>query len=265
MNDTAPLTGVRAGAGCSHDRSLVAAAERAATLVHDGARVGLGSGRAAAAFVCRLGVLVRQGLRVTGVPTSAATAALARELGIELAELDGDRELDLTVDGADEVTPTLDLLKGRGGALVRERIVAAASRRQIIVVGPEKLVGALGESGPLPIEVIPFAVGPVRRRLGALGLELVLRRRDGEPVVSDNGNWTIDCTVAAALGDPAAARRLERELRAVPGVVDTGLFLGTAERVIVGYPDGAVDERRRPEPRNDQPAPSGADAKGRTT
>ncbi len=235
----------RAGAGCSHDRALVAAAERAAELVKDGTRIGLGTGRAAAAFVCRLGVLVREGLRVTGVPTSSATAALARELGIAIAELDGDHELDLVVDGADEVAPNLDLVKGRGGALVRERIVAAASRRQIIVVGPEKLVGALGENGPLPIEVIPFAVGPVSRRLHALGLEPLVRRHDGEPFVTDNGNWTIDCTVAAPIGDPAAARRLERELRAVPGVVDTGLFLGTAERVFVGYPDGRVDERQR--------------------
>jgi ribose 5-phosphate isomerase A len=237
----------RAGAGCSHDRALVAAAARAVELVEDGARIGLGTGRAAAAFVARLAVRMREGLRVAGVPTSTATARLASDLGIPLLDLDADVVLDLTVDGADEVAPNLDLVKGRGGALVRERVVAAASRRQIILVGPEKLVGALGETGPIPVEVIPFAVGAVLRRMTALGLAPIVRRQDGEPIPTDNGNVTLDCTLAAPLGDPDAARRLAADLRAMPGVVDTGLFLGTAERVLVGYPDGRVDERRRRE------------------
>jgi ribose 5-phosphate isomerase A len=240
----------RAGAGCSHDRALVAAAARAVELVPDDARIGLGTGRAAAAFVARLGVRVREGLRVTGVPTSGATAALARELAIPLGDLDAEGELDLTVDGADEVAPNLDLVKGRGGALVRERIVAAASRRQIIIVGPEKLVGALGESGPIPVEVIPLACGPATRRMQALGLAPVVRRHDGTPVVTENGNLTLDCTLAAPIAGAERARDLERRLRAIPGVVDTGLFLGTAERVIVGYPDGRVDERIRHEDRD---------------
>jgi ribose 5-phosphate isomerase A len=233
------------GAGSATDRAVVAAATRAVALVEDGARVGLGTGRAAAAFVAGLAARVREGLRITGVPTSASTARLARDLGIPLIELDGDVELDLTVDGADEVTPSLDLVKGRGGALVRERIVAAASRRQVILVGPEKLVAGLGETGPIPIEVIPFAAGVVSRRVRALGLEPVVRRHGDGPALTDNGNVTLDCSVATPIADPEQARRLEQSLRAVPGVVDTGLFLGTAERVIVGHPDGRVDERRR--------------------
>jgi ribose 5-phosphate isomerase A len=233
------------GAGGTNDRAVVAAATRAVELVHDGARVGLGTGRAAAAFVAGLAARVREGLRITGVPTSASTARLARDLGIPLIELDGDVELDLTVDGADEVTPSLDLVKGRGGALVRERIVAAASRRQVILVGPEKLVSGLGETGPIPLEVIPFAVGPVSRRVRALGLEPVVRRHGDAPALTDNGNVSLDCSVAAPIADPERARRLEQALRAVPGVVDTGLFLGTAEIVLVGHPDGRVDERRR--------------------
>jgi ribose 5-phosphate isomerase A len=239
------LSASSSGPGSTTDRAVVAAAARALELVEDGARVGLGTGRAAAAFVAGLAARMREGLRITGVPTSASTARLARDLGIPLIELDEDVELDLTVDGADEVAPNLDLVKGRGGALVRERIVAAASRRQIILVGPEKLVSGLGETGPIPVEVIPLAVGPVTRRVKALGLAPVVRRNANGPVSTDNGNLTLDCTVASPIVDPEAARRLERELRALPGVVDTGLFLGTAERVLVGHPDGRVDERRR--------------------
>src|SRR5439155_1262530 len=143
--------------------------------------------------------------------------------------------------GADEVAPNLDLVKGFGGALVRERIVAAASRRQVILVGRDKLVDRLGTRGRIPIEVVPFACGLVRRRVRALGLDPVVRLVDDRPVISDNGNLTIDCGLAAPLADARAARVLEADLRAIPGVVDTGLFLGTAERVLVGYPDGHVD------------------------
>lgn len=228
------------------DVAVRAAAARALALVPDGSRVGLGTGRAAAAFVAALGARVRQGFRVVGVPTSEATAHQARDLGIELIDLDADVELDVVVDGADEVAPNLDLVKGRGGALVRERIVAEASRRQIILVGAEKLVRALGERGPLPIEVVPFGVGPVLRAVRDLGLRPVVRGNPGAgtPFVTENGNLTLDCTLVEPLGDRPAARALERELRAIPGVVDTGLFIGTAERVLVGHADGRVDELR---------------------
>jgi ribose 5-phosphate isomerase A len=128
---------------------------------------------------------------------------------------------------------------------VRERIVAAASRRQVIVVGPEKLVGALGETGPLPIEIIPMALGPCMRRLKELGVRPTLRpdAAGAQPFVSDNGNLVIDVALASTLLDAAAARAIDAELRAIPGVVDTGLFIATAERVLVGHPDGRVDAR----------------------
>ena len=232
--------------GGTDERALQAVAARALDLVADGARVGLGSGRAAAAFIAQLGERVRQGLRVAGVPTSEASARQARDLGIPLVDLGEDVELELTVDGADEVAPNLDLVKGRGGALVRERIVASASRRQVILVGHEKLVRALGERGRVPLEVIPLARGPATRRLGALGLRPAVRAdRDGaRPLLTENGNLTLDCALAEPLRDARAARELEAALLAIPGVVDTGLFLGTAERVLVGYPDGRVDVLR---------------------
>ena len=224
------------------DLALDAVATRALDLVADGVRIGLGSGRAAERFVAALGARVRAGLRVTAVPTSTATARQARDLGIALVDLDEDLELDLTVDGADEVAPNLDLVKGWGGALVRERVVAAASRRQIILVGHEKLVRALGERGRIPVEVVPFARGPVMRRMRALGLRPSVRSgADGRPLVTENGNVMLDVAPAAPLPDGVAARALEAALRAIPGVVDTGLFLGTAERVLVGHPDGRID------------------------
>ena len=227
--------------GASDDPAVVAAATAALELIDDGARVGLGSGRAAAAFVELLARRVRAGLRVTAVPASEATERLARGLGIPLIGLDEDVELDLTVDGADEVAPNLDLVKGWGGALVRERIVAGASRRQVIVVGSEKLVAALGQRGRIPVEVIPFGRAPAERRLRALGLRPDVRMSGAQPFVSDNGNLLLDCVPEAVLADGQAARALDAALRAIPGVVDTGFFLGTAERVLVGHPDGRVD------------------------
>jgi ribose 5-phosphate isomerase A len=223
------------------DPAVETAAASALELIRDGMRVGLGTGHGALAFLARLADRVRSGLRVVGVPTSEATAAEARRLGIPLGALDDDEALALTVDGADEVAPNLDLVKGFGGALVRERIVAAASHRQVILVGHEKLVDRLGTHGRIPIEVVPFACGLVLRRVRALGLDPVVRLADGRRFISDNGNLTIDCGLATPLADARAARVLEADLRAIPGVVDTGLFLGTAERVLVGYPDGHVD------------------------
>jgi ribose 5-phosphate isomerase A len=223
------------------DPAVETAAAAALELIRDGMRVGLGTGHGALAFLARLADRVRSGLRVVGVPTSEATAAEARSLGIPLGALEDDEDLALTVDGADEVAPNLDLVKGFGGALVRERIVAAASRRQVILVGHEKLVDRLGTRGRIPIEVVPYACRLVLRRVRALGLDPVVRLADGRRFISDNGNLTIDCGLATPLADARAARVLEADLRAIPGVVDTGLFLGTAERVLVGYPDGHVD------------------------
>ena len=219
---------------------LVALASHALGFVQDGAVVGLGSGRAARAFVEALAARIREGLRARGVATSEETAHLARELGIDLVGLEAD--IDLTVDGADEVDPSLNLIKGYGAALVRERIVAAASRRQVILVTAEKLVDTLGRRGRLPVEVLPFALPLCRRRLGDLELKPALRAAEDGPFVTDNFNVILDCAVGP-IDDPV---RLERAIRTIPGVIDTGLFLGTADTVVVAD-GGSVRElvRRR--------------------
>jgi len=207
-----------------------ATARRALDFVKDGQTLGLGSGRAAAAFVEALGERVGAGLRVRGVPTSVATVELATKAGVPLVTLAEAGELDIAFDGADEVAPNLDLIKGYGGALVRERIVAASARRFVVLVGAEKLVSTLGERGKLPIEIVPYALPLARRQLAALDLVPVLRTRaDGATYVTDNGNWILDCGTRP-LADAAG---LERTVRALPGVVGTGLFLGMAHAVLV--------------------------------
>jgi ribose 5-phosphate isomerase A len=205
--------------------------ERALEMVRTGSRIGLGSGRAAQAFVKALGDRVRNGvLRVQGVPTSEETAKLARQEGIPLLTLAEAGMLDMTVDGADEVDPNLNLIKGYGRALVREKIVAASSKRLIILVGDEKLVPRLGTRGKLPVEVIPFALPLCERRLGELGCRPVPYTQDGRLFVTDNGNHILDCRI-----EPIAdAPRLELDIRAIPGVVGTGLFLNMADTVLVG-------------------------------
>ncbi len=228
--------------GGSDDPAVVSVAARALDFVRDGARVGLGSGRASHVFIRKLGERVQNGLIAEGVPTSNSSEKLARDVGIPLIELREDVELDLIVDGADEVSPELDLVKGWGGALVRERIVASAAKRQIILVGPEKLVQRVGARGRIPVEVIPLAVGVVARHLKLLGLEPTLRLADGKPFISDNGNLTLDCAPHNPIADGKAARELEAKVLALAGVVDTGMFLGTCERVLVGQADGTIKE-----------------------
>jgi ribose 5-phosphate isomerase A len=218
--------------------------ERALELVTDGLRVGLGSGHASQAFVKALGKRLRTGrLCVHAVPTSEETAALCREEAIPLLTLAEAGILDLTVDGADEVDPQLDLIKGYGRDMVREKIVAASSRRLIILVGEEKLVPQLGTRGKLPVEVIPFALPLCQRRLGQLGCRAVPYLCGDRLFVTDNGNHILDCQI-----DPIPdAARLEMDIRAIPGVVGTGLFLAMADTVLVGDPGDfrIIDERRR--------------------
>ena len=212
--------------------------ERALALVAPGDRLGLGTGHAAAAFVEALGARVRAGLSVVGVPTSEETAALARSVGVPLTTLDETPELDLAVDGADEVDPAGDLVKGYGGALVRERIVAAAAQRFVVLVGAEKLVPVLGTRGRLPVEVVPFARWSAARHLLALGLRSELRALAGTPFLTDNGNVILDC----GTGPIARPADLEAKIRAVPGVVGTGLFLGLKPTVLVLAADGTVSQ-----------------------
>jgi len=218
-----------------------AMAERAAELVQEGSAVGLGTGHAASAFLGALADRVRRGLAVRCVATSVATESAARDLGLTLVSLEEVGELDLDVDGADEVDPVLDLVKGYGGALVRERIVAAASRRLVILAGPEKLVARLGERGVLPVEVVPFGAAWCARRLAELGLPSRPPMKEGATFVTDNGNAILDCAVEP-IADPAA---LERRMRAIAGVVGTGLFLGMADTVFVEDACGNVTVRQR--------------------
>jgi len=213
------------------DQEAAALGAAALAEVKPGQVVGLGTGQAATAFIHALGKAVQEGLRVAGVPTSEASAALARKLGIPL--VNEPVTLDVAVDGADEVDPQLDLVKGFGGALVREKVVAAAAHRFIVLVGEEKLVKTLGARGRLPVEVVPFAAPFCARRLRELGHPPVVREKDGRPFVTDNGNLILDATVRAVT-DPGG---LDRTLLAIPGVVGTGLFVGMAHAVLV-WQDG---------------------------
>jgi ribose 5-phosphate isomerase A len=217
-------------------------AERALALIEDGSAIGLGTGRAATLFVKALGPAVQNGLKIVGVPTSDATAGLARELGIPLSTLEEVGELAITFDGADEVAPDLNLIKGYGGALVREKIVAASSKRFVVLVGPGKEVKALGEHGKLPVEVVPFALTLARRRLTALECPPTLRLNpDGSTYITDNGNPILDCHVGLIKN----AAELERAILDIPGVVGTGLFIGMAETVLIQNEDGSVKEIHR--------------------
>jgi len=212
----------------------VTVADRALEYIRDGMVVGLGTGRAATTFVHALGEKVKAGLNVRGVPTSAASEDLARSLGIPLTTLDEVDTIDVAVDGADEVDPQLNLIKGLGGALVREKVVASAAKLFLVVVGAEKLVERLGARGKLPVEVVPFAVGYCRRRLAAMGMDASPRMAGGGLYHSDNLNDILDAHVAA-IDDPPA---LDLALRAIPGVVGTGLFLGMAHAVLVQDGEG---------------------------
>jgi ribose 5-phosphate isomerase A len=204
-------------------------AETALDMIENGFVVGLGSGRAATAFVHALGQRVHDGLRIRGIPTSETTATLAKELGIPLVNLDDVETIDVTVDGADEVDPQLDLIKGLGGALVREKIIAASSRRLVILVDSKKIVSNLGEHGILPLEVVPFALAFCRRRLVDLGYPAAPRQIGAKLFISDNGNYILDCNVPL-IRKPA---ELDQSLCALPGVVGTGLFVGMAHAVLI--------------------------------
>jgi ribose 5-phosphate isomerase A len=208
-------------------------AQRALEFVPEESSIGLGTGRAATAFIQALGEKVRSGFRVRGVPTSEASAQLAMKLGIPLTTLDECPLLDVDLDGADEVDPAGNLIKGYGGALVREKIVAAAARRLVILVGPEKLVSRLGSRGKLPVEVIPFARHLCTRALERLGLVPEIRLDGNEAHRTDNGNYILDCGTGP-LDCPA---ELEAALRAIPGVVGTGLFLNMNPTVLIGHAD----------------------------
>lgn len=215
-----------------------AAARAAADLVTSGMRIGFGTGSTFRHALERLAERIRdEGLDVAGVPTSAATAAEARRLGVPLIDLDDVSELDLAIDGADEVDAAKNLIKGGGGALLREKIVAAAARELIVLVSSNKLVERLGETFALPVEVVPFGLRQIAAGLERLGARPTLRiRSNGEPAITDNGNRVFDCAFAP-IEDPA---ELEARIDRIPGVVESGLFVAMAGRVFVGDADGRV-------------------------
>ncbi len=220
-----------------------AAGRAAADLVEDGMALGLGTGSTVRHTIERIGELVAEGMDLVGVPTSRATEALCKELKIPLTTLGVHPHLDLAVDGADEVDPSLNLIKGMGGALVREKIVAHASARFVIVVDDTKLVKRLGTRSALPVEVVPFGAEATRKRLAALRCTTAWRQVGEDRLVSDNGNYILDCRFEGI----KKPDRLETRIKKIPGVVESGLFLDMADTVYVGSADG-VEVKRRPTP-----------------
>jgi ribose 5-phosphate isomerase A len=219
------------------------AAERAVSYVQDGMTVGLGTRSTAAYAIAALGQRVQtEGLRLRALATSVASAQLAQSYGIPLGDWQDIHRFDITIDGADEVDPQFRLIKGGGGALVREKLAAVVSDVEIIVVDDSKVKAALGAS-PLPVAVVPFAWQSTQARLESrFGCPIIPRRADGsdELFLSDDGLYVLDMAFGAPLPDPDT---LEREIKCVTGVVEVGLFVGLCQRLIIGYPDGHIEER----------------------
>ncbi len=227
------------------DAAKFAAAKRACEFVEDGMKVGLGTGSTAAWMVKCLGDLVKDGLKITGVPTSTRTAELAREVGIQVVTLEEARWLDLTIDGADEFDRDLNLIKGGGGALLHEKIVATASEQMIVIADETKQVAALG-AFPLPVEVIPFGWGATRSlieetlpSLDVLSYDVTRRMSGDEPFRTDEGNFILDLHLGR-IGDP---RQFALVINQIPGIVENGLFVDICDVVVLGHGDGRVEVR----------------------
>lgn len=216
------------------DEEKKAAAEAAVGLVQDGMALGLGTGSTVQFALEAIARLVKQGHRLRGVPTSRRTETEANRLGIPLTTLDDEPWLDLTIDGADELDERLHLIKGGGGALLREKVVAAASKSMAVIADSKKLVRDLGSTFPVPVEVVPFARARVDRALRALGALPTLRSKDGATVATDNGGWILDATFPR-IPDPA---KMERDIKGIPGVMEVGIFARHATVAFVGTSDG---------------------------
>ena len=224
----------------ANDQEKEAAARASLRFVKDGQVVGLGTGSTAAYFIKLLGEEVKNGLRVRGIPTSVRSGELAASLGIPLTTLDECQEIAVTVDGADEVDPQLRLIKGGGGAMLREKVVASATKQLVIVADASKQVAVLGKF-PLPVEVIQFAQALVAKRIAALGASVKVRTgADGKPYVTDERNHILDCS----FGEIRDTDRLALELSAMPGVVEHGLFVGMASVVLFARGSEIVELRR---------------------
>jgi ribose 5-phosphate isomerase A len=229
------------------DRRLATLGHAVAADIPSGCLLGLGSGSTAQAFVRALGERVRVGLQVEGVATSGRTERLAREFNIPLRSIDDVGRLDLGVDGADEIDPRLNLVKGRGGALLHEKLVACLCEQFTVIAASEKLVDQLGTRTPLPVEVVPFGWKQTAVRLRTLGLKPVLRcgrESVSEPFRTDSGNFVLDCDAdVGLLADPAG---IAARIKAVTGVVDHGIFAGFATRAVIVDPDGQIRTMTRP-------------------
>jgi ribose 5-phosphate isomerase A len=225
------------------DPAKQAAGRKAAEFVTNGMLVGLGTGSTAEYAIRRLAERVKtEGLQINAVPTSLRTELLARESGIPLVDINGVGHIDLTIDGADEIDHAFNMIKGGGGALFREKVVARASQLEIIVIDPAKLVNQLGERWAVPVEVVPFGWSRTAKLLHALGCEAKLRGpSEDRPYRTDNGNFLLDCRFPS-IDDPAG---LEHAMNLVPGVVESGLFIGLAHRLVIGHPDGGCEVRER--------------------
>lgn len=229
------------GIDIDNDQEKQAAARASLRFVHDGNIVGLGTGSTAAYAVRFLAERVQAGMKIRGIPTSVRTRELAASLGIPLTTLDECPQIDVTIDGADEIDPKLQLIKGGGGALLREKIVASASRQLVIIADSTKQVTMLGKF-PLPVEVIPFAQTVVAKKISALGASVNLRTDSaGKPFLTDEGHHIFDCRFGQIPDPPALAH----ELNAMPGVVEHGLFIGLADVVLIGKDDKVLELPRR--------------------
>jgi ribose 5-phosphate isomerase A len=224
----------------ANDGEKEAAARASVEMVRAGDIVGLGTGSTAAFAVQFLGERVRAGLKIRGIPTSIKTRELAASLGIPLTTLDEFQEIDVTIDGADEVDPDLRLIKGGGGALLREKIVASASRKLVIIADSTKQVATLGKF-PVPVEVIKFAETLVAKKIAALGAAVTVRgAQSGKPFLTDESNHILDCEFGRISDAPGLARALE----SMPGVVEHGLFIGMAAVALIGKRDQVIEMRR---------------------
>jgi len=210
------------------------AGEKAAEFVKDGMIVGLGTGSTVEWTIRKLGELVQDGMEITGIPTSIRSEELAKQLKIPLATLIEQPEIDITIDGADEVDPGFNLIKGLGGALTREKIVASVSKKEIIVVDDTKMVQLLGTTAPVPVEVIPFSWNICKAKLQKLNGEPIVRMKDGKEYLTDNGNYILDCRFNG-IPDPDD---LELKINNIPGVIENGLFLHLIDMVINASPEG---------------------------